>query len=925
MPSFNPLKQLEEANKKKKEMRERLLKKTRASRSKPKTNPKPVKPDKSNNKNISSSESIVETPQLMEKNPPPWGKLQSGDAEHIYFSRSAAEQELYLQPWTQELVDITLASAESGGINLCLIWPAQFNGLAVLHSLANIERIFAKDLRGMRSLLYPGTHTSRIVLQSILANREQLSDLSMSLWVNKGEACEFESYTRSPSFESMLTALNDIRVRHAEVENPSFAELVPAFIYTPEVSDWATTVGLPLERSLKKVTKLSHRRDLRKKIHGEWRDPVKAPSALMVLHRNTKKSDWKKALNSAALKEDSKPEVFLLDASSAADQNNHGSVMHIPDFLKVSIENGYDNTGSVIVTDDPKTFFVLSAMLNKLKLHHKTKVWAAEADEPILSAKALPANWKPKVRSNSNFHVGIVDRDASQVALSFQRLAHVAGDEDSHSYQCVIQACLYILRLSNMPAGYCDLTNETAENSEDGYVNQATAWTPVLLGLKGVLESGLLNAKRDVAEKAINKAEKLIDDWNDATPMAIKLLKEVEKYVIKKHKRLSIVLPNKWYIKLVQRFLQRKLGELWMKAEENIDWHTLFTVNKSLTYDNNNLHFIFIGVNRNVMRLLITHPEIPHGTTILITYKQAESTLTTLKSMMKVDAFKPYKGRMGLLAQQLEQGINEIPNPLVISKLREMKMIFDLDANSKSNATEEMSCYKFELEGGGHTYSSRWLYRYEPDEDPFFRRVATSSIHNGDYIFDMNESLRIKLESVLHVNSDNLNSAVYPERVLLKLYHDDIKSRCDLFFEATKRSLIAKEIRAKMVEIDPLAEECRPSRIYYWLDLKVDGDTRPHAPKDIKFFKLFCKALQISDEKALDYWNTIRSARNLSQDLGRELSARYAEILFQPESASVYRNIPEKVIKQLQQEALQCVYCVESIVPPKNKKTDVSQ
>ncbi|MFA5913624.1 MAG: hypothetical protein WC830_08730, partial [Burkholderiales bacterium] len=229
--------------------------------------------------------------------------------------------------------------------------------------------------------------------------------------------------------------------------------------------------------------------------------------------------------------------------------------------------------------------------------------------------------------------------------------------------------------------------------------------------------------------------------------------------------------------------------------------------------------------------------------------------------------------------------------------------------------------YKFELEGGGRAYAAGWLYQFEPDEDPFFRRAAASSIREGDFIFEMSDELRGKLEAALELNSDGLGSVVYPARALLKLYHDDVKSRCDLLFKAKKRSALARAIHAKMVEIDPRSIECRQGRIYYWLAIQAMGDTRPHASKDARFFKLFCKALEISDDQAEQHWNFIRSARRLNQNLGRELYARYAEILFRPESAATYRKVPEEIIKRLQQDALRCVYRVECVIQPQSHAT----
>ncbi len=174
--------------------------------------------------------------------------------------------------------------------------------------------------------------------------------------------------------------------------------------------------------------------------------------------------------------------------------------------------------------------------------------------------------------------------------------------------------------------------------------------------------------------------------------------------------------------------------------------------------------------------------------------------------------------------------------------------------------------------------------------------------------------------------ADNLNpsgagSTVDPVRVLLKLYHSDVKNRCALLFKATERQALARQIQARMVELDRGANDCSPERVCYWLAVQKEGDTRPHASKDARYFKLFCRALDISEESALQYWAFVRNARRFNQDLGRQLAARYAEILFQPESAATYRKVPERTIKRLQQEALGCVYRVEQVVPPEKPAT----
>lgn len=846
----------------------------------------------------------------------PWAQVRAGNARLTYQSRTANET-VAEQPWTKELVSTVLAAADQGGVTLCLVWPAKVTALPLLHALANVERVFARDLRGVRTLLYPGTHACRAPLHSVLANREELSAFYRTLWVQQPNGTfEAESCTSSPAFLGALWALNDLTQHTPGAPNPSLAELVPTFFFDSTKRAWATTTSNPLERTLAKVERLVLRRDLRQRVSLEWDSPNKAPGALLVMHHTTRKESWRAALADQALKGQGRPEVFLMDATDAVRRTNYATVNRIPDFLSFVRENGFSDTGAVIVTDDPKTFFVLRAQLRDVVGTFKTKVWAAESDEVLLAAHPVAADWQPAQRSNSNFSVSIVDRDASQLALAFQRLTGSAGSEESLAYKALLEACMYVLRLSNMPAGYTDLTVASAEAAEGDYGSQQNAWTPVKLRLASALDSGVLNPVRDSVERAIARAEKLLDDWNDATPMASRMLAEVRKHAVASRQGISLVLPSNRYVLLAHRFLQRKLGSEWTATEGRIEWHTLSAVGKTLAGDRKGKHFAFVGINPDVLRILVTHPEVPHGTAVLVAYRQAESTLTTLISMKEVDAFKAYRGRIGLMAQQLERRLAEVPNPLVISKLREMPLTFNFDDNGHNGQSGEQVYYKFELEGGGRAYASGWVYRHLPDEDPPFRRAAASAIQPGDFIFNMSDELRAKLESSLQLNSEGVSSVVDPVRMLLKLYHDDVQRRCALMFTSTKRSALAREIHAKMVALDPKAADCRPGRVYYWLVLQAKDDTRPHASKDSKYFKVFCKALGISDEAAEQHWGFVRNARRLNQYLGQELVARYAEILFQPESAATYRKVPQDVIRQLQQEALRCVYRVEHVVPP---------
>jgi hypothetical protein len=858
-------------------------------------------------------------PELAVEPPPPaktrpWAEVRFGQAGCEFEERTTGAS-LFAQPWTKGMLNSVLAVAEYGGVELCLSWPGRLQSVAQLHGLANLERLCAKDLRGMRTLLYPGTYATRMHLQSVLVRRLRLAQLYRSLWLTEGNGrVVAKANSHSEAMLAALEALNHLHIWKTEADNPSLAELVPVFVFEDPRMGWTTGASSALERTLRKVAP-AQRATLRSQVNEEWQNPRTAPCALMVLHATTRKDAWKEAFSSTALKALCAPEVMLFDASVAAGRSNYEAVHRIPDVIRVARESGLERTGCVVVTDDPRVYFEMKGRLFQPRL--RMQAWAVDASEGLLSPQPVADDFTPTNRSNAGFVVSIVDRDAAQRALAFQKLANVVGRDDSSAHKALMDACLYVLRLSNMPAGYTDLTQATAELEQLDFVSERNAWVPVKLALHAELEAGSLNQHREKVQTAIKRAEDLIDSWGDATPMAAKVLAEVEMLEKSSPKmRLRIILPNSRYILLAHRFLHRRLSGRWGALESRLDWGTLSSFSELAGADPRYSRLMFIGVNTNVLRVLLTDERLPHRTEVLISYKQAESTLRTLQDMKRVDPFKPYRGRIGLLEQELARRLREVPNPLDIEKLGNYPLVFRLDAPAAASDRDgDSNTFRFDLEGGIRTYSAGLVYRYEPNDDPPFHRVGAASIQRGDLIFEMSDELRTKVEDALRGASgrDSVSSVIDPFRQWLQFYRTDLESRCKHFLSATTIAGRAREIHALMVQKHTEAKGCSVERVSYWLAGKQD-DHRPHASKDFLFFKMFCEALQLPEADSVRYWGLVRKTRFYNQSLGRELVARYAEVLFQPESASVYRRLPVPVVKQLQQEALQCVYRVENVI-----------
>lgn len=865
------------------------------------------------------TEERVDTPPPPAPVPPaprtPWSGLKAGTADLRYFSRTDPTQTLFPQPWAKEITNLVLDLAESKKTCLCLLWPVRPQSIVALHAFADLERNFAKDLKGLRSVLYPGTSVSRAALQTTLLDRTKICALNASLWSIGPQGTSFHSHTRSVAFEALVSTLNNLERHNSALPDPSLGELIPTFFFDNTGRVWKTVVENPIERSLRKVGNLTYRKQLRQGIKQEWTSPAVAPGALFVLHGNSKKEHWKGALSAEGLTGSRRPELLLIDAISTSNDEKQRAIRRIPDFLKCAEDIWEDKTGTLIFTDDPRTFFVLRAMLATERIAFETRVFAGEGDESFLSPTPYPDGWAPEQKSNTRLAVSIVDRDAASVALTFQTLATAVGNEDSSGHRALMAACLYILRLSNMPAGYKDLADAVATDEFGAFEASRRSWTPVELEVRAAMECGVFGASSGEVQNALRRAQRLIDGWTDATPMAQRLLNEIRRYAIATPRGLTVILPDQRTIGLTARFLQRQLGDKWTTAEPHIHWQTHSLLKKSLGVLQADHHFVFVGVTPDVQRIILADPHIPHDSAILLPYKHAESMLKTLESMKQLDALKAYRGRIGLLIQELQRRLAEVPNPIRIERLAEFSMTFSLDEPTHSNGCEQ-TYYKFDLEGGDRAYASGWVYRFEPEDDPPFKRTAASQVSPGDEIFEMSDALRDKIETALQLNPNGQGSVAQPARTFLRLYHNDVQYRCGLLFAGiTKRRPLAIAIHARMLELDKSASDCSADRVMYWLDLD-EQDTRPHAAKDPKFFKLFCKALDIDEQATANYWGFVKNARRFSQSLGRQLAARYAEILFQPESAGIYRKLSQELIHELQADALNCVHRVERIIPP---------
>ena len=856
-------------------------------------------------------------PKSAEEIARPWTKERTDHTPFGLHSSGTASKELFLQPWAKALINVGLEAADAGGVHLCLLWPVEVTQVALLHGIANLHRNSLGDFQGLRTVLFPGSHSTRLALQSVTVDRKALTATYRSKWSTGNEGTAFHSATRSKSFEAVLAALNEIEIWNNPTANPPMGALIPCFIFDPGSGEWTSSARNQLDAALAKIQKRANRKDARESVAPEWGNAASAPGALMVIHNANTKRGWKQAFTAKSLQREGRPDLLLLDATMAAARTNAHAVRRIPEVLKCFLEAQSSAAGALIITDDPRAFFGLRAGFSNLRIGIKEHVWAGEAGDALLSPDPVVDDWAPATRDNARCRIAIVDKEAGEIAARFHQLAEDVGGDDHSGHRLLMEAFLFILRLSNLPAGIKDLAAELEDLNGDTFANAKYSWPGIVTSLRSGVESGILSEKQLAIERAIDRSSQLVSAWVESTPMAERLLADVLEHARIDRRSLVIVLPNRSYVALTRRFLERRIGKEWPDIEVRIEWHTLSSFAFMLRDEHKQRHYTIVGLNPRVLRLLLTHPDLPHGTHVLLSHKQADAAFKTLQAMKTVDAFKAYRGRVGVLEQELGRRLEEMPPLPAFGKLGEFSMTFDLSDSTGAGSPGEQAYYRFDLDGARPVYASGWVYRYDPEEGMGFRRTPAKDIQAGHLLFEMSDALRTKFEEALELSTQGSAISHYPARTFLKLYHDDVQARCAIYFpDAGNRAALARAIWEKMVSLDETAKEFRSDRIQYWLDLGDQADQRPHAAKDAKFFRLFCMALGMSSEQADVNLIYVRNARRLNQDIGRELSARYAEILFHPESAIADRKVPPELIGELQREALLSVFRVTQITPP---------
>jgi len=847
-----------------------------------------------------------------------------GLAGVAFYDREAPSIPLLPEPWLKKLANLILEVSNTGGVYIALMWPARISSLAVVHSLAAFERLAIRDLMGLRTLVYPVMPSSFYRLNHFLLDRPRLCELISKLWVPDphGPYGTHLAALRTDKHKAkFLSALLTLNTYEPDTPYPTAAELLPNYIYRPENDGWGDYQYRLLSRSITRL-RLAHRRDIRSDAFPYVGSPQTAPDALFGIAYGTKREIWKKALGSAPFgKSGRKPELLLIDATDELREKDRRLSKRILDFIVTAKETLHDEPGTLIVTDNPATFFMLKkSLVDDLKLHVESHVIVNEFAGTGFSAKPHPDDYVPAERSLRHYGFEILDREAAGVASKLLGLAKLLADKPTAAEACN-DAAYYVLQLCHLPGGYRDLGQWLEADGRPDFVRGRLAWATYEARLKNLMQAGGLGAHAYDVDVALGKAGKLVaESWLEATPVALRLAKELGAIATKPNKRALVVLLKGPYIDIARQFLRRHFTP--SKPFENFESRVTFITHWELKnhlptiadYD----RVFFVGMNDRLLRLLVTSEEIPAGSTVLLSYAQAETYKKALLSLKFIEALKPFKGRVSGMADELERRLKQIPKPIPVDRLPAQGLSFNFESTSNAPEQVQQELWRLDLEGTGRLFVAKRVFQYRPDDDPPFVSTAVSDIEIGDSIFVMSDDLRDLVEATLSEAGFTAFKKGHTFAGMLDLYHAEVKRRSKELYPARSQRERAQRILGRMAEIDPKTKDCSLHRVLHWLDLDEDAPhQRPQAARDRAHFEAFVRALEIPEALYKDFWVlAINTTRNESRLAGREMADFYTNVIFHPESLQVYHKVTPESLARLIRVATDSVYRVTAKTPP---------
>lgn len=839
------------------------------------------------------------------------------------------------------LADLYLNAAQHRSRHIAMVWPASFRTLTVVHALATLARWHEGDKQGIRGLLFPVKTNAFYRLNHLHFDRLSVLRIASDLAEINGNPKVTRPMRDKDAFLFSLTNSSLPQVSE-EPFNPTIGELLPLFMATPAVVSWKACDARLLALTRAKLAKRAHAKALQLNC-SVIGDPHTAPDALFALDGRMSEDELHQACRELAKL--GQPEVALVQATRAVRLEAPGWKGRLARFCLMLEDVFHDAApGVVVVTDEPHAAYRLKDELWKRnEKREPQRRWHTPDEFRIVGMPTtegaeglLPPGVVEVVHpAPREFDVSIVDADAAKLANKLARIANAApGDRDGA--KALIEAASFISRLAALPCGVRHMSDYLAGPDISDRTRTAFDWPSHMGAVQEFDRQVGVGDDRPALLDCLDRGSKLFEKYYAATPFAHKLAALVATAATGK-RSVAIVFTKALYRRLAERFLveydQYPPGVTYEGFHERVRLLPATQLEECLD-GLQGARLVFAGLNEDCLRLLLTDDRVPAHSVLLLTQRAAQFLRATLKPIVEnMPEFKSYKPRMESILRQLK----DLPEDASVLStgdyvLPTFRVELSSDISSNENEVDRGSwIIRFDNGVTQYRQDTSVVYVYDPASqlatDVGFRRCQVRSLEIGDKVFVMSAELREMLEQALRDAGVPIQSDKTFESAL-RSYHEQVQKRLAQRFAQATASDKVRAIRGAMLALDARLENRLPTMqaMRHWIDLGRSPDTpfeelKPQAPRTEDVFKAFAQVLGFSALEAAYQWQRVIMAVRTSRRLdGRHISDIYAYMLLQPESAMAHSNIKRQTLNQLFDKARENVATLDYIGPLKESQ-----
>lgn len=817
------------------------------------------------------------------------------------------------------LVDLYIEAACGGSAHQALLWPAAPQVLPLVHVLATAEFWTTGKKQGLRGLYFPAKENTFYPLNHVSLDRQDLMRCAQEM-------------VHIPSVPDKDPVL--FKAANTADTRPTINDLFPHFAMQEAGDAWQSYEGKLLEHTLKKVSRYSEKAALRSScaILGA---PRSAPDAIFAFGYRAGREDLRECFRNLNLV--GQPNVCLVNATRAVRLTIPDWHRLVGQFIRAYLESyPTERPGLVLVTDDPGVGFRLRDIADKetqraVRRNPNTLPLRMRFD-PILCQTngALGQCLKPQGAPEPpaplprRYRVEVRDADAGRVVRMLHQIrSELALSPDEGAP--FSQAATFLHRLAALPAGMKDIEAWLDERQAEAPLRRKLSWLTPRADLVQFLTTGRVQGLRDRIEAVIRLADRLVENYSDATTMALAMAAEVAE--ARGSTRVVLVFTRPMHLLLAERFLARQSFQ-GNRSLDTLRPNLRLILSKHLlseARDDWATRYVLVGVDDDALRILMTEDGIPADSVLLLTQRTGLYVRWSLKPIYEQAEFKRFKPRLEHILRQLDGMTGDQEAPLLHFDDFVLPS-FDFTAPS-AGRDDDPEAWRIVLDGIEPIFRSATstVYVYDPLADlrskSGFSPREVRSLQPGQQLFVMSDSLRDRVEYVLQRAGVPIEHDK-PFEQTLRQYHETVTRKlAERFGSNLTLTAQVAALRSAILQNNPQLES-ELGNLRHWVNLGRAPDTpfdqvRPQAPRHFKVFAAFTSALGLADTDATYFWSfaihPIRVNRRLD---GRYISDVYTRILFDPESAVVHGGLSPTDIASLFSETRRNVHTVVAIEPP---------